>query len=246
MIKFILFSSKIFLTIIVTILLTSCNSKIDFNNGIDGNGSVTKEVRRVENNFEKVDISRGLNVTIEQSDSFFIEVEADENLQNHITTKVQNGILYITSDDNIDEATAKNILVRLPNLKSIEASSGSTVSSKGMIQGNDIRIETTSGSSNKLNLEYDNITCESTSGSTLNITGKALKFSTVSSSGSSIEAKNLLANDVISQASSGSTTEVHPLISLNAEASSGGLITFNSSPKTIIKNESSGGSVTKE
>lgn len=246
MIKYTLISAKIFIAFFASLLFSACNANLNLGDGIDGNGNVTTQTRSVENNFSKIDVSRGLNVTIEQASSYFVEVEADENLQDHITTRVENGTLYITTDENIDEAKAKNIRVKLPTLIAVESTSGSSVSSNGVVKGTDISIETTSGSETKLSLEFDNISCDSSSGSSLTINGKALRLKTDSSSGSTIEANGLLANDIESEASSGSSTRVHPLVSLKGKASSGSSIDYNSTPKTVVKEESSGGSVSKE
>jgi len=246
MVKFVVFCTKIITALIAAILFTSCHANIDWGNGIDGNGKVTTQNRSVENNFSKVDVSRGLIVTIEQSNNYAVEVEADDNLQQHITVRVENGTLFITSDENIDEAKAKNIHVKLPSLTALEATSGSSVSSNGMLTGTEIVVKTSSGSSSELLLEFDNIKCESSSGSSSNLKGKALKLNSSSSSGSTIDAKGLLVNDVVSQATSGSTTDVQPIVSLNAKASSGSAISYSSSPKTVVKEESSGGSVSKE
>ncbi|QBZ98563.1 head GIN domain-containing protein [Flavobacterium sangjuense] len=247
MVKFVVFCTKVIATTIAAALFSSCHVRdIEFGSGIDGNGNVTTQKRSVEGNFTKVDVSRGLNVTLEQADTYFVEVEADDNLQEHITTKVENGTLYITSDENIDEATAKNIRVKLPSLTALETTSGSSVSTKNTFNGTDINVKTSSGSEADLSLEYDAIKCESTSGSTLDVKGKALKLTTHSSSGSEIDAKGLLVNDVVSESSSGSSTDVHPLVSLNAKASSGSSIDYDGSPKTVSKEESSGGSVSKQ
>ncbi|MDN3676874.1 head GIN domain-containing protein [Flavobacterium paronense] len=247
MVKFVVFCTKIIAATIAATLFSSCHVRdIHFGDGIDGNGNVKTEKRNVEGNFTKVEISRGMNVTLEQADTYFVEVEADQNLQEHITTKVENGTLFISSDENIDEATAKNVYVKLPSLTAIETTSGSSVKTKNTFSGTDIDVKTSSGSETNLNLEYDAIKCESTSGSTLNVIGKALRLNTHSSSGSTIDAKELLVNEVVSESTSGSSTDVHPLVSLNAKASSGSSIDYDSSPKTVSKEESSGGSVSKE
>ncbi|MGC4039597.1 MAG: head GIN domain-containing protein [Flavobacterium sp.] len=246
MVKFTMFSTKVIAAVAVTALFSSCNAKIDLGGGIDGNGNVTTQKREVLGNFSKIDVERGLNVTVEQAETYFVEVEADENLQSHIQTNVLNGTLLITTDENIDEAAAKNIRVKMPALSSVETSSGSSVTSLGTIKGNNISVDVSSGSRAELDLEYDSITCESSSGSSVNLKGKALKLNTDSSSGSQIEARDLLVNDVISESTSGSSTQVHPLVSLNGKASSGSSVSYSGTPKTVSKNESSGGSVSKE
>lgn len=246
MVKLVVFCTKVIAATLAALLFSSCHSSIDFGNGIDGNGNVTKQTRKVENNFSKIDVSRGLTVVLEQSNTYFVEVEADENLQDHISTRVENGTLIITSDENIDEATSKNIYVKLPALTAIETSSGSSVRTHDTFTGTDIDIRTSSGSETNASLEYDNVKCKSTSGSSIDLKGKALKLNTDSSSGSTIDAKGLMANEVVSESSSGSSTDVNPLVSLTAKASSGSSIDYSSSPKTVAKEESSGGSVSKE
>ena len=120
MVKFVVFFTKIISVAIAAVLFSSCHANIDWGNGIDGNGKVTKQTRNISN-FSKIEVSRGLNVTIEQSNNYFVEVETDENLQEHITTRVENGTLFITSDENIDEAKAKTIRVKTPSLTALEA-----------------------------------------------------------------------------------------------------------------------------
>jgi hypothetical protein len=246
MTKFIILSTKIIVATIAAMLLTSCHANINWGNGIDGNGKVITQTRTVENNFSKIAVSRGLTVTLEQSSSYAVSVEADENLQKHITTYVENGTLIVTSDENIDDATAKTIHIKLPTLSAVEATSGSSIITKSTFSGSYMLAKSSSGSTADLSFEIDNIKCEATSGSTLNLKGKALKLNTSSSSGSTIDAKALLVNDVVAEATSGSSTQVHSGVSINAKASSGSSIDYSGNPKTVTKAESSGGSVSKE
>ena len=54
-----------------------------------------------------------------------------------------------------------------------------------------------------------------------------------------------MANDVQADVSSGGSINIHPIVSLKAEASSGGNVHYEGSPSKIEKSESSGGNVTK-
>lgn len=245
MTQFVISCKKVATVTAIALLLASCNTKINLGNGVDGNGNVTTQTRNVDN-FTKIEINRGLNVTIEQSDSYHVEVEADDNLQSLITTRVENGTLVISSDENIDEATAKTIHVKMPSLSRVETSSGSSAESRGTFTGTKIEVRSSSGSQSDLDLEFETIDCESSSGSSIDLKGKALKLTTDSSSGSTIDAQNLLVNEVYSESTSGSATHVHPLVLMNGKASSGSSINYSGSPKTVTKEESSGGSVSKE
>ena len=97
-----------------------------------------------------------------------------------------------------------------------------------------------------LNLECDIIRAHSSSGSSIKLKGLALKLETTASSGSTIDAKNLLTNEIKANSSSGSSVNVHPIVSLDAEASSGGSVSYNIVPKSIRKESNSGGSVHQE
>lgn len=247
MVKFVIFCTKVIAATIAAVLFSSFQIKdIHFGGGLDGNGNVTKQRRSVGTNYSRIEINRGLNVTLEEDDAYFIEVEADDNLQSHIIVKVENETLVITTDENIDEAKAKNIHVKMPSLTSIESSSGSSVTTNGAFTGTEIVVKTSSGSESNVKLEFDKIKCKSSSGSSIILKGKALDLTTDSSSGSTIDARDLLVNNVVSESTSGSSSNVHPIISLHGKASSGGSINYNSSPKTIVKEESSGGSVSKD
>ena len=96
-----------------------------------------------------------------------------------------------------------------------------------------------------LNIESDNISATSSSGSSINVQGKALKVQTTASSGASVDAGKLLANEVNADVSSGGSINVHPIVTLKAEASSGGHINYDITPKTIEKKSSSGGSISQ-
>ena len=238
-------SIKVTVAALAVLTLSSCHIRI--NNGLDGDGNVTTKTREV-GNFTKIDANRGLNVTLEQADRCAVEVEADDNLQSHITTTVENGTLKITVDEDIDEATAKNVHVKMPSLTEVQTSSGASLETHGTYKGvgSSITVKAGSGSQAKLDLEFDTITSVSSSGSAIHLSGKALKLTTDSGEGSTIDAQDLLVNEVTAEASSGSRTEIHPIVSLDAKASSGGSIHYHGSPTKVSKEESSGGSVSKE
>lgn len=244
MVKIIALCTKVIIGILTGLLLTSCKYDINLE-GIDGNGNVKTEERTISEKFTKIESNRGIEVIVEQDSTTQVQVEADENLLKYITTKVENGILIISANKNIDSAEKRVVHVKTSQIDGLEATSGSRISTKETLRGTSIEVKSSSGSGIQAAVEYDKVVTESSSGSTLNISGKALNVSTSTSSGSTTDAGNLMANDVVSEATSGSSTEVHALVSLSASASSGSSIDYNGSPKTVKKEESSGGSVSK-
>lgn len=243
MIKIIIHITKFIIAAVTALLFASCNFNL---NAVEGSGNVTTEKRIVQGDFKKVSVSNAIDLVIVQSDSTEILVEADDNLQKDIVTKVENGTLIIKCKfSSFRNITAKKVTVKMPVIDKLEASSASSVQSKNVIQAENIDLETSSAASMNVSVESDNISADSGSGSTISLEGKALKIKTSASSGSNINAKKMLANEVQAEASSGGSVNVHPIVSLKAEASSGGTINYDSNPKTVEKTSHSGGSISQ-
>jgi hypothetical protein len=243
MIKIITIIAKFIIATILALLVSSCNSSFNYGDGIKGSGNISTETRTADQDFKNIDVSNGIKVIVEQADTKFITVEVDDNLQQHIITKIENGVLKIESDKNYNSTETPKVTVKMPVVHELSTSSGSLLISSKLITSDFINAKSSSGSRMNIEVEADAITLESSSGSTIEARGKALKLETSSSSGSSIEAKNLMSNEVISQSSSGSSTSVHPIIKLEAKANSGSSITYHKKPNSISKEENSGGSV---
>lgn len=243
MIKYIVILTKIIIITLVTLLFSSCKSNIDWGDGIDGTGNVTIEKREINEVFTKVKVNRGLEVIITQSGVSGVEVEADKNLLEHISTKVENGELIISSDENIESAETLIVRVQAPVFEGLTSTSGSKINTNNTIKGKFIKLDSSSGSEIEALLEYDEVRSSSSSGSSITMSGRALSLYTDASSGSDITAETLEANLIESEASSGSTITVNPLQALKASASSGAAIEYETAPTTINIDESSGGSV---
>lgn len=246
MIKLITLLTKLIIVALTALFFASCNNIIG-HKSIEGSGNVTTEKRIVQGDFKSVEVSNAIDVVIEQSDKTEIIVEADDNLQKGITTKVENGKLIIACDYNsFTDVASKKVTVKMPIIEDLETSSAASITSVGTLKGENIHLHSSSASNINATVEADSINCDSSSGSSITINGMSLQLKTSASSGSTIEANDLLANEITADASSGGTIKVHPIVSLNAEASSGGAVNYNSVPKSIQKNTNSGGSINQQ
>lgn len=236
--------NKTLLLLLTIFTLASCHSSIDFG-GKKGNGKIIKQTRTITENFDKIEVSTGIDLIISQNDGISVEVETDENIQELISTTVQNGVLTVTSNASYDTYNSPIVRANIPIISGLKSTSGSTIKSGNTLKTTSLIVDSSSGSEISLDVEADYISLESSSGSEIEVTGKALKVETSSSSGSDIDAGNLMANEVTAQVSSGSSTKVYPIVSLKGRASSGGDIRYKNVPKKLEKDESSGGSVEK-
>jgi len=244
--KSIVFLTKLIIITCVASLFSSCKYDINLVNRNNGSGKIITQTRTENNDFQKIEVSSGIEVVIEQTDAKSITVEADDNLQKFISTKVENGILVIKSEEGYNSTQTPKVTVKMPVISGLNSSSGSKITSVNSLISRSIKVESSSGSEINIAVEADAISLESASGSSIKARGKALKLETVSSSGSEIDAERLMANEVISQSNSGSRTTVSPILILKADATSGSSISYRGVPKTLEDKTSSGGSVNKE
>lgn len=243
MIKLILQISQVIIAVIIALLFGSCgfNSKT-----IDGSGNVIKQDRKIAGAFTQITAEGGLDVYVIQGSTSSVVVEADDNLQAHIKTELKGSELKISTDVNIGHADARMVTVTLPKVEAIGAHGGSTLKSKTILKAESLDLTSSSGSNMEVSVDAKNVSLDASSGSSLKASGKADELKTDASSGSSLHAEALAAKEVKAEASSGSTTTVNALDSLDADASSGSSINYVSTPKKLSANESSGGSVSQD
>ena len=246
MIKLISILTKFAVVFLISILFASCKYDVNFGNGEKGDGKITTETRIISDSFTGIDVSTGIQVVLEQSENQSVSVEADSNLQKIIDIRVENGVLMIDPLESINPSKTIVVKVKTSKIENLNASSGSEIKGIGTFKGENISVDASSAAEVSVTLKYDNITFEASSGSSISAKGLALKLDSSASSGSEIEAYDLMVNDVISDVSSGGNVKIHPIIKLNATASSGGNIAYKDEPKSITKEESSGGNVGRE
>jgi hypothetical protein len=89
MIKIITLITKFILVLLTALLFASCNYNLNLKSITAGN--VTTENRAVTDDFKSIEVANAIDLVVEQSDKASIK-EADDNLINGITTKIENGV----------------------------------------------------------------------------------------------------------------------------------------------------------
>ncbi|WP_426477141.1 GIN domain-containing protein [Chryseobacterium sp. CBSDS_008] len=216
--------------------------------------------------FDEIQVSQAIEAEIIKSETERVEISAPQSIINEILVENDGGKLHIHYKPgirvmNISKVTAKiyakdfkklladsaaRIIIKdkfTQEKTDIEASSAGSIS--GDLEANDMDINISSSSSFDGKIWAVNLDIESSSGSTLDLSGKAKKVDVSASSGSSVSAKGVIADNVEADASSGASIHISAVSSVNAGASSGGSVDISKKGelKSVIKDESSGGSV---
>ena len=235
---------KQFVVFLSGIILSLAASSCLFQSTVKGNGDVTTEERGIED-FDALNVSRGMNVYVSIGNDYKVVVEADENLHKSIVTELHGEELHIKAIDNIRKATSKKVFVTLPRLISAKSSSGSNVFSENTLNVNDLDLAVSSGANLTFSLDADDVKAKSSSGSNIFLEGNANSINAKASSGSNIKAGDLKAKSAQANVSSGANIWLSTENQLKANASSGGNVFYNGNPSETEISKSSGGNVIK-
>ena len=230
--------------VIVFILALFFSSCVFIGPTIKGNGKVVDEQRTVDK-FDKIKVSRAMNVYISQGDEQKVVVKADENILEVISTKVENGVLKITTTERIKSAKSKKVYVHVSELGNIIATAGSNVFSETEIRNDILDLTCSAGSNMRLEIFADKVSASASAGANLFLKGKAKKGDLSASAGANIKAGELLIFDCNAKASSGANVWVEVSDTFSGKASSGANVFFSGDTKTINVSSSSGGNVKK-
>jgi len=211
--------------------------------GIKGSRNVTTENRDINSDFNKLEVSQGIEVILTQGNSVTVSVEADDNLHEILMTEVQDSILKIYFKENVSQRKASKVYLTMPHVAGINTSSGAEVNGQNTFETTFMNLDASSGSEINLRLIAQDVRVSSSSGSDITISGSCQLLVADSSSGSEINAGQLIAQEVKADASSGADIDVNSVDKFSGNASSGASIDTEGNPKSRSVDKSSGGSV---
>lgn len=224
----------------VSAFLSSCI----FTGSVEGNGKVAEETRDL-GDFDKISVTRGMNVYITQGSATKVVVRADENLMDVIETSVSDGTLKVSCNRGIRKAESNRVLVTVPDIDLIKTTAGSNVFSEDTLKLKMLEVKSTAGSNVKLSLTATELNVSAMAGSNVFLGGTADSFKVRANSGSNVKAGELHAATCNLKASSGANIWVQAQKELNASVSSGANVFYYGNPEATNIQKSSGGNVIK-
>jgi len=143
---------------------------------VKGNGKVMERERRLPE-FDRIEISGNIDATLLNNDfQKKIMINGDMNLQPLIKSKVENGTLYLTYNNNVVIISQTEPLkVRIPSkkIKEIILKDGAKLTNLGAIETLQLKITTTDNSSADLRLKVDEVILDIENDSEIKLNGSA-------------------------------------------------------------------------
>ncbi|PQA92613.1 DUF2807 domain-containing protein [Chryseobacterium shigense] len=232
---------------------------------IDKDNGPVKE-KTFNGDFDEIEVSQAIDAEVIKSDVEKVVISAPENIINEILVDNDGGKLHIHYKKGIRVMNSHNVKAKIytKDFSKLTANSAASITIKdkftqekvsldlssaasvtGDLEANDFDISAGSSSSFSGKVWAVDLDIEASSAASLDISGKSKNADITSSSGSSVSAKDLVAEHVKADASSGASLQVSAVSSVDAQASSGGSVDISKKGelKNVNKQESSGGSV---
>jgi hypothetical protein len=203
------------------LVLSGCHHKFG---QATGSGTMKLEKRAVPS-FRAVDISGAYNVEIVVQKEPSLEIEGDDNLLPLVTTDVHDGVLEISNSKSYSTKHEMNLRISVPSLDAISSSGASDIAISGVTS--------------------DGFSIDVSGAGHLQVSGEAKSLEIKQSGAGDVDAKDLHAAKVNVHSSGAASADVYASEELRASVSGAGNVNYYGDPKTVNKETSGAGSITK-
>ena len=218
--------NKKYFIVILTFMVSSCSITKDMGNAqVKGNGNLASEMRKLSN-FKAIEITIGYDkIIVNCGEEPSIHISGDENILPLIITRIRKGILRIESDSTFETKADSEIIINVKSLKEFTFDGvGETV-----IQ----------------NVNSEKFTCNINGVGSCDLNGKVKSFNISVNGVGSVNARQLIADDVVASLNGVGSVKLYAKNSLNASVNGIGGLTYFGNPTELILNDSGIGGITK-
>jgi serine/threonine-protein kinase len=209
---------RMIMLIALAALLAGCVGGV-----VTGSGNlVTQELDFAD--FDKLDVSQGFHVEVQQGDTFSVVIRVDDNLVDHVQVTKSGSTLRIGLQPsqlyNLRDVTLEAD-VTMPELTGIDLSGGSHGNLNGFGSVKALDADLSGGSHLNGEADFGDVRFDLSGGSHTTLSGSAENLTLNVSGGSHGKLGNLEVVDADVDANGGSHATVHPSGTLDASASGG-------------------------
>lgn len=209
-----------------------------------GNGQLSTELREL-GEFDSLEATQGLQVTVEQGEPASVAIRTDENLLPTVETSIRNGKLHLGIWHSQWVFPSQGVQVRVvtPRVSRVEATSASSVRLDGVSQA-ELSVEADSSALIELRgLQVERLTAAAESAARVILEGSADSLEASSTATATFTAGELQARVVRLDASSASGGVVRATEEITGTVDSGAAFVIRGNPARRLIEVESGGQV---
>jgi hypothetical protein len=190
--------------------------------------------------FDKLEIGSGLNIQVQQSNTFSIRAEGDERNLRDLEVFKSGSTLVVRFDENSERRHETYLTIHMPFVNGLNFSGGSVSVITGFESDEPLDFILSGGSVSQLDGVHNDLTISVSGGSTLNLNGSGDKLKVDASGASLLNAINYPVREARINATGASVAKVAVSESLSVSASGASSVSYRGNPR--VENTTTGGS----
>ena len=236
------------LIVFILTLLSVNFSNSQWRKKIKGNGNTIK-INRTTQEYNAINVSGWYNVEIVDGKEGNIILKGEENLLEHIETKVQNGNLVIKTKNGINLKSSWNkgitIIVPVETIIAVSLAGSGDIIGKKTIKTDNFSTSMTGSGDITLTIEAKSVKANMSGSGDINLNGLTSNFSANLSGSGDIKAYALKADNVNAVVSGSANIKVSVKEQIKARVSGSGDISYRGNPTKVDTKTSGSGNISK-
>lgn len=241
---------KLFTTLLVTLICVTA-SQAQWWQGtkeIEGNGNLVTQTRTVSD-YNSIALTGSMDVQLVSGREGNLKVEAEENLQQHITTEVRGGELKISVEKgySLDPSRNYGIRITIPftDLDGVSLTGSGDIVSSDVVKAKSFEIKITGSGNIKLPLQAQSTSASVTGSGDIDLSGSSADFDCKVTGSGDISAFDFKCENVKATVTGSGDIQVYASESLKASVPGAGDVEYRGNPKKEDFRTTGVGSVTK-
>lgn len=226
----------------------SCHSYAQTVTNVKGSGYILTQQRETAF-FNSIEVSRNISVYLVQGKFQPITVEADNNLFRYIKTVVRNNTLkiYIPDTVNIVKFTHMNILISLPEIKTLQASQASLIEAAPQLwKTPGVQLFASTGSRIRLAVQTSDITVSAKTSAIIELQGKTQTMEARLKTSAQMYARHFQAEEASIELATGAKAEIRVNDKISYDLCSNSKLAYKGNPQITKKSVNTGSKVIRD
>lgn len=237
---------KIILLVSFLILGTQANAQ--WWKRVKGNGKMVTETRNTAS-YESISVAGSFDVQLIKGSEGNIELKGEENLLEHLSVSVKNGVLVLKVRDNINLSTSwnKSISIRVPieSIEGVKLSGSGDITSDFTIESPDFDASISGSGDISLAIDTGDLGIKISGSGDIDLSGRASNMEVKVSGSGDLNAYALAAENANVMVSGSADVKVSVSGSLDARVAGSGDVHYKGNPKKVSSKVSGSGDVTQ-
>lgn len=198
--------------------------------------------------FHKISIALAANVYLEPAQHQSLEIEAEEELMEHLITEVKNGELQIKLEkawQNKRWKSTPTIYISLPELEALKVAGSASVQTEKTFRSKQLELAVSGSGSIRMPLEADDLDLKVTGSGDMDLQGQAENARIRISGSGEVNASSLRVQSCEIRISGSGDCRIRAEEALTARISGSGRVLYSGTPQQLNVQTSGSGAVVK-